>query len=406
MGWLVLVDWAWARFQGWSGRGEGPWRLLVWPALAFVLLLLFASLLATFRGWLGRHARQLWLTSGAFLTGLFIAEQGLRWTPCWSPFHGRPPSVRYHFEPDFIVLPGVRGAATSSINSWGLRGSEPPPRSSAYRIICLGGSTTEGCYLDDSETWPAQFQQRWKRTDGAVWVASAGVSDFESGHHLRWLESSPLVSQVDCVVVLVGVNDLVRRLLGFGSGSPAPPRLLQLGTLDLLKQIWNVRLGHGLLIDAEGGRLTGIRRDRPIEPPPSGWQLESGVEEYGRRLTQMCEVARRRGVRLVFVTEPVLWDDYLGEESLARMWLARMKPEPRDWEILRPGRLRESMDLYNLELLKVCRQQHVEVLDAAAPLSGIDSYFYDDYHLSEQGCAVLGKLLADYFATHPTPPGE
>jgi hypothetical protein len=119
----------------------------------------------------------------------------------------------------------------------------------------------------------------------------------------------------------------------------------------------------------------------------------------------MCEVAKRRGVRLVFMTEPVLWDDFSFEEALTRMWLARMKPEPREWEILRPGRLREVMDLYNIELLKVGRQQHVEVLDAAAPLSGIDAYFYDDYHLNEQGCAVLGSHLADYFATHPTPTG-
>lgn len=406
LGWLVLVDWGWARFQGWSNRGEGPWGLLVWPALAFVALLLVVSLLAAFRGWLGRHAGQLWLTSAAFLTGIFIAEHGLRWTPGCSPFHGRPPGTRYHFEPDFVVLPGVQGAATSSINTWGLRGSEPPPRTSAYRVICLGGSTTEGCYLDDSETWPTQFQQRWKRTDGAVWVASAAVSDYDSGHHLRWLESSPLVAQVDCVVVLVGANDLVRPLFGFDSGWPAPPGLLQLGTMDLCKQIWNVRLGHGLLVDPEGRLLMQNRRDRAIEPPPGGWQPDKLLADYRVRLSKLCEAARRRHVRLVFVTEAVLWDDFLDEKASKILWLARTQPEPRSWEVLQPGRLREAIDRYNLALLEVCRREQVEVVDAALSLSGVEAYFYDDYHPNEQGCAMLGKVLAEYFTSHPTAAGE
>jgi lysophospholipase L1-like esterase len=340
----------------------------------------------------------------ALLTGLVVSEFALRWTRDWAPFHGRPPGARYEFAPDFVVLPGVQGAATESINSWGLRGGEPPPRSAAYRIICLGGSTTEGCYLDDTETWPAQLQKQWKDTASPVWSAAAAVSDFDSGHHLRWLESSPLVAEVDCVVVLVGANDLVRAVLGLDSGWPPPPRTLRLNTIDLLQRIWNVRLEHGLLIDPEGRLLMQSRRDRSIEPPPGGWQPDKLLEAYRRRLSKLCEAARSRHVRLVCVTEPVLWDDFLNDEARKRLWLARSEPEPRPWDVLRPGKLREAIDLGNLALLEVCRHEQVEVVDAASALSGIQAYFYDDYHLNEQGCATLGKILADYFAAHPGTP--
>ena len=402
LGWLAAADWAWARLQGWSGQGEGPWPWFVLPAVGLVALSLGASLHGAVRGWLGRHAARLWLASAALLIGLWIAEVGLRWTPGWAPFHGRPPGTVYRFEPDYIVLPGVQGMAHSSMNPWGMRGTAPPDRSAAYRVVCLGGSSTECLFLDDSETWPAQLQARWKRPEGASWVGSVAVSDFDSGHHLRWLEQSPLVPEVDCVVVLVGAGDLVRGLLGIDSGWPAPPHLLQLDTLNLCKQIWNVRLGHGLLVDAEGRLLMQNRRDRSIEPPPGGWQPDKLIAEYRDRLSKLCEAARSRQVRLVCVTEPVLWDDFLGGEACKRMWLARTEPAPRSWEVLRPGKLREAIDLYNLALLEVCRRENVEVVDAASVLSGMEAYFYDDYHLNEQGCAMLGTLLAEHFAEHAT----
>ena len=406
LGWLVAADWAWARLQGWSGQGDGPWPWFVLPAVGLVALSLGASLHGAVRGWLGRHAARLWLASAALLIGLWIAEVGQRWTPGWAPFHGRPPGTVYRFEPDYIVLPGVQGMAHSSMNPWGMRGTAPPDRSAAYRVVCLGGSSTECLFLDDSETWPAQLQARWKRPEGASWVGSVAVSDFDSGHHLRWLEQSPLVPEVDCVVVLVGAGDLVRGLLGIDSGWPAPPRLLRLGTMDLCKQVWNVRMGHGLLVDPEGRLLLHNRRDRAIESPPGGWQLDKLLADYRQRLSKLCAAARRRQVRLICVTEPVLWDDFLGDEACQRFWLARTEPTPRSWEVLRPGKLREAIDRYNLALLEVCRREQIEVVDAASALSGIEAYFYDDYHLNEQGCAVLGNLLAEYFSSHPTAAGE
>ncbi|MGE0533388.1 MAG: SGNH/GDSL hydrolase family protein [Pirellulales bacterium] len=401
---IVTVDWLLARARGWSGAGEGPWGKLAWPAVAMLALLQLLAASGVVRRWLARRAAQLWLMSMAALVGLVIAEVALRWSRDWAPFHGRPPGARYEFAPDFVLLPGVQGTASESINSWGLRGSEPPPRSAAYRIVCLGGGTTEGCYLDDGETWPAQLAQCWPDAQRPVWIASAAVCDFDSGHHLRWLESSPLVSEVDCVVVLVGANDLVRDVLGIDNGWPPPPKLLQLNSCELLKQIWNVRLGRGLVIDREGRRLVQSRRGREIPAPASPWQPDKLLDAYGQRLARLCAAAKRRGVRLVCVTEPTLWDDYLSGEADKRMWIARTDPEPRPWELLRRGPMRELMDLYNLKLLEVCHENDVEVVDAAAAMSGTEPFFYDDYHPNEQGAAVLAKILADHFAAPPPAP--
>ncbi|NOX59143.1 MAG: hypothetical protein GXP29_09845, partial [Planctomycetes bacterium] len=56
------------------------------------------------------------------------------------------------------VMPGITGESRFTMNALGLRG--PEWQEDAYKILCIGGSTTICTYLDDDETWPALLMAR------------------------------------------------------------------------------------------------------------------------------------------------------------------------------------------------------------------------------------------------------
>ena len=47
-----------------------------------------------------------------------------------------------------------------------------------------------------------------------VWVGNIGRSGFCTTEHLKFIQDSPLIGEIDCVVLLVGYNDLIRLLHG------------------------------------------------------------------------------------------------------------------------------------------------------------------------------------------------
>jgi hypothetical protein len=62
--------------------------------------------------------------------------------------------MRKVFKPDPALLPGISGDSRFDVDSDGIRGDEMP-RGDAYRILAVGGSTTECLYLDQEEALAA-----------------------------------------------------------------------------------------------------------------------------------------------------------------------------------------------------------------------------------------------------------
>ena len=50
---------------------------------------------------------------------------------------------------------------------------------------------------------------------GPVWVGGAGRSGYSTHHHAQFVTHSDLIPRVDCVLLMVGINDLWRALSGW-----------------------------------------------------------------------------------------------------------------------------------------------------------------------------------------------
>ncbi len=125
-----------------------------------------------------------------------------------------PPHLETLFRPAPGLMPGIEGESRFRINSRGLRGDEPDP-SARYRILVLGGSTAECLYLDQEETWPALVQGLLRERAPAlgVQVENAGVSGRDTRDHVvQARHLLPQLPDLDCVLLLCGVNDLTLRL--------------------------------------------------------------------------------------------------------------------------------------------------------------------------------------------------
>jgi hypothetical protein len=69
------------------------------------------------------------------------------------------------------------------VNSFGERGSEPPPVENTFRILAAGGSSVECYFLDQETAWPALVEKRLESGESlaklqarSVHVANIGKS--------------------------------------------------------------------------------------------------------------------------------------------------------------------------------------------------------------------------------------
>lgn len=390
---LSSFDTALALASGWRPQAGVERRACV--GLALVACAAFVGL-ATRRGRaaLSRRWVPIGFGTGLTLGGLLVFEL---FTPRQAPFHLRTPGLRTTLDPGRSI-PGVTGLGRFSANSVGIRGEELPSSDDAYKILCVGGSTTESLYLDDTEAWPHLVQQllpgRWGRD---VWVGNAGMSGYASAEHLAFLEGLDVLSQMDCVVMLVGFNDFNMVTLG-GRRPIAPwksPLWARCGLIRLLKGLQRRWEGDPQELTPRGGFFEVRRELRRTSPKVDCLpDLTPELAAYEARLVEIARLCGRRGVRLVFITQPTLWRAELDDAALGLLWAGWTRDRARYYAV--PG-LEEGMARFNERLAEVARRERVELIDLAE-ISGQPRWFYDDCHYTEEGSRVVALTVASRLA--------
>lgn len=397
-GFLVIGDALVAALRGWRPDSRLD-QLTI--ALATAWLAIATLPLATVRGRRGYAAwcpqfvllavtvAVVWLAAEAVLGPVLATIEG--------PFHGRKPGTEIEYRPIQSIMPGVSGVARVRFNSLGVRGSDPPARDKAYRILCLGGSSTACTYLDDAKTWPTLLAENLQKADPqqAFWVGNAGIPGFRGEQHLQFVEQSPIVNQVDCVIVQAGINDFMACLAGSKS---APPCWTRSRIWKLARAVARPSNRGGTQVEDESGRVYERRRAMRAtaeisEEPP---QLEACLRAYSGQIEQMIDACQQRHVRLVFTTQATLWRDGLDKDDAALLWFGQLA----DGRFLSTRQLRAGMDRYNAVLKEVCERRGVELIDLSV-LDGQSGVFYDDCHYTEVGTARVAALIADGLAAHP-----
>ncbi len=357
---------------------------------------------------------------GALETEAHFLEKRLRRNPF---YHTRGAHVRHRIEPDPTQVSGILGPTYYTTGPRGFRAASPPSPQHHFQILCIGGSTTECVYLDDTKTWPEQLAYLLNRSYSSpvVWVGNTGISGFSTREHIRFLRTTNLLQDIDCLIIQPGINDLWRYLAqeeeeinyqrfvedqterspsAEKQATPWKPlwtrsRVIQLyHTLQRKQPKAEMREGIGgaeyeVRRQNRQDALKRMQKRNAATKTASLPELAPGLEGYAERIRTLIQLAKKRHLPILFTTQPVLWASDLAPEWDTRCWFGWLP----NGDYLSLAALRKAMDAYNQTLMQTCAESHIPCVDLSS-MNGNGAFFYDDCHFTEAGAAKVAQLLA------------
>jgi lysophospholipase L1-like esterase len=328
---------------------------------------------------------------------------------------GRPmvyrPNLDLVVRPDPQILPGTKAPARFTTNRLGMRG--PEWDAAALKVLAVGGSTTICFYLDDLAAWPQRLMSLLNAGSPPrrVWVGNVGKSGNDTLHHLELLKRLPEAAEVDVIVMLAGVNDFNHSLRYplegrrqaaaarvFDRGGPRDPFLpsfrqsLPYRALTLLRReraALDVEDREGTVYARRRVLRRMARKDYPLPP------LHEPLRQYAASLETIADWCRDRGVRLVLLTQPTLWQDPMPPELEALTYSSTFGGSRRT---LSAADLARGLAAFNRTMLEVCRARGLECIDLAAALPKDASVHYDQEHFTIAGAEAVAGKVAEHFA--------
>lgn len=336
------------------------------------------------------------------------------------------------FIPAEGVFPGVEGESRFTTDAYGIRG-EPYDEvdEGTYRILAIGGSTTETLYLDDTETWTHQIQQLAKEDNRAVWVGNVGRSAHTSLDHYLVLKEFVPYLDFDMVVIMVGINDmnfvtafpeldmnliaipddlskLTEKETGYFEQSNFRTSEWRSGlliSLDLFSYNFQSMLEQQInkdRIEVEDavGKVYDERREvrqsvsQIVNTLPD--RFDDGLSMYRANLIALITEAQQQGIPLVLVTQSYVWSDTMPEFFDWYVWegviIANGSTPVGRYSL---GTLADGMEQYNQVMLEVCEEYDVPCIDVTSHLNGNTDYFYDGVHFNEAGARRVAEVMWD-----------
>jgi len=332
------------------------------------------------------------------------------------------PGLRTTYKMDTKLMPGVSSNVTFTVNRLGLRGPEMPSDRHTYKIIAVGGSSTECLALTDAKTWPQQLMDDLNQGQQIrpVWVGNAGASGHTALHHLVLLQNLPVLSQVDALVFMIGINDLEATLIQ--RGGPADnniwkdvrefrerladepgsgyPLFRHLYLFKLIRRtgltLWLV--AHYKIHEEDEAEMRRKRAHFPRVPLPD---LALGLQEYRVRLERIAHECGARHMRCIFLTQPSMWRSDLPQAEKALLvfgWVGRLG-DPSGYLTVDDAQL--ALNQFNQAELDVCHETGMECLDLASIVPKDSTAFYDDVHFNEGGAKIVGRVVTEYLVSRP-----
>ena len=350
--------------------------------------------------------------------------------PSQSRYYVWQPNLQFTLHPNSEVLPGITGEARFITNSAGIRGNEFA-EGQTYRILAVGGSTTECLYLDENETWPSLLEKRLieeRRTP--IWVGNIGRSGRNTRDHILQLKYLlPQYPKIDAVILLAGINDLHIRIsdLKYDPLSPLRPTFedeykarafaivpsdqplyhyTRLGWWRAAKRFKNIyfdKASDAPVMDFTGAHFADWRRyrrnaEKIVEDLPD---LTTALGEYRRNLEIIADTAQRRSIRLLFVTQPTIWRSDLSKEETELLWMGGIGSFQlgKGHLYYSASSLEKAVRQYNATLLDVCRERAIECVDLAGALPKDTTVFYDEVHFNESGARQVAEVLLKHIGS-------
>lgn len=308
-------------------------------------------------------------------------------------------------------LPGMDSKVRQfSTNYYTFRGdllSNPKPEDE-FRIIAIGGSTTENFYLDDQETWTRILQNSLasKFKNKSIKVYGAAKSGDRMDNHIAMLAQRAIHLQPDIIILLVGVNDLLTNSTGYDPYHF--PAEVELTTGRILK-LFTTEFQIPRYIHKFVSNLKGVSKDKDLlqrVPLKSDFKEKAAFAKsapetsdkpvfkdkaYKEDLKTFIGIAKLNNVQLVLITQSTSWNSKVDPKTKDWHWLLY-----RNGKFYREDVMDQSMEMVNDITKKTGEQEKVPVYDLANNMPKSLEYFYDDVHFNVKGAKKFGEDLSKF----------
>ena len=313
-------------------------------------------------------------------------------------------------------------------------------KSKAFRIVCLGGSTTYGHNLRPESAWPAVTERLLRERGYDVEVINAGMPWYATAHSLANYVLQMRYYEPDVVVVMHGVNDLCRSFPKFGEpdpeldyGSYQGPLYLALGAArressppgrrpQLLagSALWtlvcaatNFNRYYYSALRERWGRSPSRRKSDPKANEAGEFDFTPAdypsIESFETHLSYLVEACRRDGRRVILGTQAHIYGRDTAEGDAGPRHLLRRSLFRVPGGVVSPASLGGAMRAIREAVFEIAGQHGVPVADAEEAIDSRPQYFQDDFHLTVAGHEVvagvfasqLGPMLDDIRASKP-----
>ncbi len=345
------------------------------------------------------------------------------------------PNLQHTFYPDSAIFPGIKGPSLFTINDYGVREDtfythysnnlkaplNDDEKGHTYYLF-VGGSTTECLYLDDYETWWNDIGRHigdasdiYSHIVGSI--GKSGCTSRENYLHIKYFV--PQFKRINCVVVMCGLNDFMKRLsqdslydndFRFTPGveskyldeiflnnsknktwwrRTALYQVLQNALHKARPVKWeNVQDDTGQIYAK--WRSNRLKASHLIDTLPD---LTAALDEYARNLNLMIDEAAKQHIEIMFINQAAIWKDTMPAYEKLMLWMGGKGNFQLNAgaEYYSPKALRKGVTLYNNRLKDVCKERRVNYIDIDSVLPRNLSAFYDDCHLNEEGARIVSK---------------
>jgi lysophospholipase L1-like esterase len=328
-------------------------------------------------------------------------------------------------------------------NSMGLRGSEPKDDGSEFKIVAMGGSTTECIVLSDGQTWTDLLQENFQSQGESVWVGNAGMNGQSSFGHLRFLKEYIINLKPRVIIFLMGANEqneyyykkAQQGVVDFGKEKgrfSRQYRFKEKGHSQFLKFIENYKqysyilknfseirrrtfakkfnLGYIHDLDnqlAEAKYFFQVNPENEVnykQLPRTESKDNRGLEELKQQsdylkqvknnLNEIINISKSHEILPIFITQPALFGK--GIDPTTGVDLGKM--------ILQDGNVQWSQGLsgferwtmlnhYNNIIRQAAKKNEIPLIDLAMKLPRDSAYYYDFIHYSKSGAKEVAKII-------------
>lgn len=341
------------------------------------------------------------------------------------------PNRDTRFTPDRKLMPGVNYDETHfTVNEAGVRG-DPLPTDARPRILVIGGSSTEGLFLDNHDAWPYQLQLQMnaQRTQ-PVWVGNAGKSGLNSFSHFVQMYFHRTELRPQLILIQTGINDLNQCVSGGLMAIRDNHRLVRNNDFPLIyreyvfdriqppnargeSRLWPLLTrifqrksardkanGMEFVIQDQAGNFYTEQRARrqqavKIDTTPD---VVECLEAFEYNVRRMIEMAREKNVGLILLTQGSLYRPDLSPVEENLLWFGSV-----DTNFFGSGGNNKYysarvmgilLDRYNAIIMALCKEYSLMCVDIATEVDHRIDNYYDDVHLTIAGAARIAAVTA------------